>query len=42
MAWNLERTYSETCSCDVVCPSPASPAFGADGDPCRVTLARGA
>jgi hypothetical protein len=42
MAWNLERTYSETCSCDVVCACPASPALGADDDRCRVTLARAA
>ena len=38
MAWNLEGTYFETCSCDVVCPCTASLALGADYDRCRVTL----
>jgi hypothetical protein len=38
MAWKLEGTYFETCSCDVVCPCTASLALGADYDRCRVTL----
>src|SRR4051812_30307481 len=38
MTWNLEGTYFETCSCDVVCPCTASLALGADLDRCRVTL----
>jgi hypothetical protein len=38
MAWNLEGTYFETCSCEVVCPCTASMALGADYDRCRVTL----
>jgi hypothetical protein len=38
MAWNIEGTYFETCSCDVVCPCTASLSLGADNDYCRVTL----
>jgi hypothetical protein len=38
MAWKLEGTYFETCSCEVVCPCTASFALGADYDRCRVTL----
>jgi hypothetical protein len=38
MAWKLDGTYFETCSCDVVCPCAASLALGADYDRCRVTL----
>ena len=38
MAWKLEGTYFETCSCAVVCPCTASLALGADYDRCRVTL----
>jgi hypothetical protein len=38
MAWQIEGTYFETCSCDVVCPCTASLALGADNDYCRVTL----
>ena len=38
MAWNLEGTYIETCSCEVVCPCTASLALGADYDRCRATL----
>jgi len=38
MAWKLEGTYFETCSCDVVCPCTASLALGADNDYCRATL----
>jgi hypothetical protein len=39
MAWNLEGTYFESCSCDTVCPCTASLALGADLDYCRVVLA---
>jgi hypothetical protein len=38
VAWNLEGTYFESCSCEVVCPCTASLALGADYDRCRVTL----
>ncbi|HEY7621779.1 MAG TPA: DUF1326 domain-containing protein [Solirubrobacteraceae bacterium] len=38
MAWKLEGTYFETCSCDVVCPCTASLTLGADYDRCRVTF----
>ncbi len=38
MAWKIEGTYFETCSCDVVCPCTASLALGADYERCRVTL----
>ena len=38
MAWNLQGTYFETCSCDVICPCTASLAIGADYDRCRVVL----
>jgi hypothetical protein len=38
MAWNLQGTYFETCSCEVVCPCTASLSIGADYDRCRVTL----
>jgi hypothetical protein len=38
MAWKIEGTYFETCSCEVVCPCTASMALGATYDRCRVTL----
>ena len=38
MAWKLDGSYFETCSCDVVCPCTASLAFGATHDRCRVVL----
>jgi len=38
MAWKLEGTYFETCSCEVVCPCTASLTLGADYDRCNVTL----
>jgi hypothetical protein len=38
MAWNLEGTYFETCSCEVICPCTASLVLGATYDRCRVTL----
>lgn len=39
MAWKLDGTYFETCSCDVVCPCSASFSHGADYDYCRAVLA---
>src|SRR4051794_31710381 len=38
MAWKIQGTYFETCSCDVVCPCTASLALGADYDRCNVVL----
>src|SRR4030081_3937203 len=38
MSWNLEGSYFETCSCDVVCPCTASLALGATHDRCKATL----
>jgi len=38
MAWKLDGSYFETCSCEVVCPCTTSLALGADYDRCRVTL----
>ena len=38
MAWRIEGTYFETCSCEVVCPCTASLALGADYDRCNVVL----
>jgi hypothetical protein len=38
MAWSLQGTYFETCTCEVVCPCTASLSLGADYDRCRVTL----
>jgi hypothetical protein len=38
MAWSLQGTYFETCSCEVVCPCTASLSLGADYDRCRVVL----
>ena len=38
MAWQIEGTYFESCSCEVVCPCTASLALGAHNDYCRVTL----
>jgi hypothetical protein len=38
MAWSLEGTYFESCSCEVVCPCTASMALGASYDRCKVTL----
>src|SRR3954466_2724360 len=39
MAWNLEGTYFETCSCETPCPCTVSLSLGADLDYCRVVLA---
>ena len=38
MAWQIEGSYFETCSCEVVCPCTASLAHGAHNDYCRATL----
>jgi hypothetical protein len=38
MAWKIEGTYFETCSCEVVCPCTASLSNGATYDRCRVVL----
>jgi hypothetical protein len=38
MAWSIEGTYVETCSCDLICPCNASLALGATNDYCRVVL----
>lgn len=38
MAWKLEGTYFETCSCEVVCPCTTSMTLGADYDRCRATI----
>jgi hypothetical protein len=39
MAWNLEGSYFESCSCATPCPCTASLALGADLDYCRAVLA---
>lgn len=38
MSWNLEGTYFETCSCELMCPCNLSFDHGATYDYCRVTL----
>jgi hypothetical protein len=38
MAWQLEGSYFETCSCDVVCPCTTSLALGATRDRCNAML----
>ena len=38
MAWRLEGSYFETCSCDVVCPCTASLSLGATKDRCNAVL----
>jgi hypothetical protein len=39
MAWHLEGSYFETCSCSTPCPCAASLTLGADLDHCRSVLA---
>ena len=39
VAWNLAGSYSETCSCELMCPCNTSFDHGATYDFCRVTLA---
>ena len=38
MAWNLKGSYTETCSCELMCPCNLSFDHGATYDFCRVTL----
>ena len=38
MSWNLEGSYVETCSCELMCPCNLSFDHGATYDFCRVTL----
>jgi hypothetical protein len=38
MAWKVKGSYTETCSCDLICPCNASFDHGAVYDYCRVTL----
>jgi hypothetical protein len=38
VAWHLEGSYVETCSCDLICPCNATFDHGATYDYCRVTL----
>ena len=38
MGWNLSGSYSETCSCELMCPCNMSMDHGATYDFCRVTL----
>jgi hypothetical protein len=38
MAWKIEGTYFESCSCDVVCPCTASFSNGATHERCNATL----
>jgi hypothetical protein len=39
MSWNLEGSYAETCSCELMCPCNLSLNHGATYDYCRATLA---
>ena len=39
MSWNLEGSYAETCSCELMCPCNLSIDHGATYDYCRATLA---
>lgn len=38
MSWNVNGTYVETCSCELMCPCNLSLDHGASYDFCRVTL----
>ena len=38
MSWNLEGSYFETCSCELMCPCNFSFDHGATYDYCRITL----
>jgi hypothetical protein len=38
VAWQIEGSYFESCSCNVVCPCTASFALPATHDRCKVTL----
>src|SRR2546421_94822 len=39
MAWKLDGTYFENCSCDMPCPCTVTFDAGADYDRCQVLLA---
>ena len=39
MSWNLEGSYAETCSCELMCPCNLSFDHGATYDFCRASLA---
>jgi len=39
MTWNLEGSYAETCSCELMCPCNLTFDHGATYDYCRATLA---
>jgi hypothetical protein len=39
MSWSLKGSYTETCSCDLICPCNASLDHGATYDYCRVVFA---
>ena len=39
MTWNLEGSYAETCSCELMCPCNLTFDHGATYDFCRATLA---
>ncbi len=39
MAWKLEGSYAETCSCELMCPCNLTFDHGATYDYCRATLA---
>jgi hypothetical protein len=38
VAWSIEGSYFETCSCDVICPCTASLSHGATRDRCNALL----
>jgi hypothetical protein len=38
MSWNLQGSYFETCSCEVMCPCTASLSLGATYDRCKAML----
>jgi hypothetical protein len=38
MSWNLQGSYAETCSCELMCPCNLSFDHGATYDYCRATL----
>jgi hypothetical protein len=38
VAWKLDGSYFETCSCDVICPCTASLTLGATKERCNATL----
>ena len=38
MSWNIEGSYAETCSCELMCPCNLSMDHGATYDYCRATL----